>query len=667
MFDGRELVLADSDFKLSKVSVRIPNLAADVKCLVGGKVVLGEVQELPGKTVECIYRRDGFKDVVKHYEVRMGRGQELSAPQPGDWVRLVIEKPPEPPKKPKPPKKKPKVEKRDDTKKPDAQVKREAPKKQDEAKPQEPVKPVEGEVRFQLAEGVRCTFKGERIDSQDGRKLAPGQYECVYESDEKNDEGRPKYSPQTVSFAVVQDKVTQVNIPYSDSWKKTGDTEDLEIKHRERDERTRNEQKVAASSAIGMLMRTKPVTDRRKRLQEAFSILSEGVASNLFDSAEVDFMRQGIFSRQNMIVGAVSNGCSVAISVNGRDIEPGGYQVFEFRDGRLPDRWEAVRKGCEPKRLDIAFDGRELYLFDSDFAFEIRIPELPEGVVCRVGGERVYDSVKGCSGETLKFSYERRGYDYDGETEYEVTAEEGQILPAPRSRDWKIRPVTVYIPQMTEGIKCIVDGDEVTKELSLKPGVKVEYVYRRRNHKDQEGEYEVKLADYQELPRPGLWERTSKVDKEEEDLIAREKESRRVAATNRFWRLMSELEPVAERRRRLDEAGEIIDRCVGDNLLSVKEARPLNTELIVRQRWMVGAVSNGCSVAVGVAGKRIEPGGFEVFVFKNGRPPERWEATREGFKPKRLDVMFDGRELVLSDADFQSGNAAAGPPNDGEM
>ena len=83
---------ADSDWKLDPVEVLVPRLMAGVSCWIDGGELTGGgvVTNLPGSKIVCTYRRKGYKDVRKTYEVIFAEYQELPAPTFQEWELLPV-------------------------------------------------------------------------------------------------------------------------------------------------------------------------------------------------------------------------------------------------------------------------------------------------------------------------------------------------------------------------------------------------------------------------------------------------------------------------------------------------------------------------------------------------------------------------------------------------
>ena len=125
----------------------------------------------------------------------------------------------------------------------------------------------------------------------------------------------------------------------------------------------------------------------------------------------------------------------------------------------------------------------------------------------------------------------------------------------------------------------------------------------------------------------------------------------RIDATNRFWTLVAQMEPVSSRKKRLLDAESIYRTAVTSNLLEASDSSILSDALFTRRGWIVGRIVNGCPDPVEVAGQKIAPSSSELFVLTNGLP-QSWDVRRVGFEDLPLTRQFDGQEVSLADGDF---------------
>ena len=164
----------------------------------------------------------------------------------------------------------------------------------------------------------------------------------------------------------------------------------------------------------------------------------------------------------------------------------------------------------------------------------------------------------------------------------------------------------------------------------------------------------------------------------EEDRIAREKaekeriadekaeiERQRVAAmsdvTNKVWKLLAQVVPVAERSKRIREADAIYRQASRSNMLDRAVDDMIFNAIQDRRHWVVGSVSNKCCEEVMIDGRCVESGSVAVFVFTNG-VPHRWEALRKGYEPLALETKFDGMELTIDEGAFRRSEVEVAVP-----
>ena len=83
---------SESDWKVKPVHVRIPRFSADVSCWIGEHELRSgsTITNLPGQRIECAFRRKGYKNVQKIFEVDFSDNQELPAPRFDEWELLPV-------------------------------------------------------------------------------------------------------------------------------------------------------------------------------------------------------------------------------------------------------------------------------------------------------------------------------------------------------------------------------------------------------------------------------------------------------------------------------------------------------------------------------------------------------------------------------------------------
>ncbi len=78
------------EWELLSVTVSLPRLPEGTTCLIDGKLASDNLTRKPGERISAIYRRDGYEDVHKTYEVAFEDGQRLPGPAEGEWKLLKV-------------------------------------------------------------------------------------------------------------------------------------------------------------------------------------------------------------------------------------------------------------------------------------------------------------------------------------------------------------------------------------------------------------------------------------------------------------------------------------------------------------------------------------------------------------------------------------------------
>ena len=86
-FDGRTILVQDSDFAAATVKMYVPRLDEGISCTVSNMVCVSrsEIRLVPGDHV-CTYTRKGYESQHRPFTVRVNHSEEL--PRPGEWRRL---------------------------------------------------------------------------------------------------------------------------------------------------------------------------------------------------------------------------------------------------------------------------------------------------------------------------------------------------------------------------------------------------------------------------------------------------------------------------------------------------------------------------------------------------------------------------------------------------
>ncbi len=323
-------------------------------------------------------------------------------------------------------------------------------------------------------------------------------YNCVY----RRDGG--KYLAQTNSF-FVKAGMTTVSLPPVREWQLVPPDP---------------KKKAEVIRKCEKLMDIEPFDARQNRLEQAESVLKSAVDDNLLTSEEAKKLEADINERKNWIVGRVDNRWQRAIEVDGQSIKPGSSKVFTFKDG-LPQPWEARSEGCEPMGLRREFDGQTIVVSamreipkpapdpspPRPRLIEVKIPELPEGITCIIDEEEVSGSIRRNVGQTISYAYFKKGRDYVGPKSYVVKDTDSQSLPLPTEKDWRIKPVKMFVPMFSNDISCRIDGVEVPSggEVVKVPGKQMVCVYLREGFYDVVITNTVPSANFTEIPGPSRW------------------------------------------------------------------------------------------------------------------------------------------------------------------
>ena len=364
------------------------------------------------------------------------------------------------------------------------------------------------------------------------------------------------------------------------------------------------------ASAVRAKLDIEPVENRRKRIDDARSLMRNSWATRLLPPAEFAAVQHEVAAAANCLAGVVGNGCGDTIRVGEEEIPPGVAKTIVSRDGKL-DSLVVARTGYQPIRLPATFDGRSFTLTDSLFTaspVRMTVPKTHAGVACRVG------DLSATSGEFFSLApgdyvcvYSRAGY-VPQRRSFTVRVNAPMELPGPSEWQPSVKSdVTINTGRASGGrnlVPVFIGDDEKNLDIQSK----------------------LKLAT-----------------------------CRRCAA-----KLVEE--PVETRQDRLDEAARILTRAVAvDRVMTQDEAASLYAAIERRRQWAVGKVQNGCSGKLVVGGREIPPRATQILVFEEGLP-EKWTAQLEGYLPKELMRDFDGRTLHFTDADFTPKAALGAPP-----
>lgn len=124
----------------------------------------------------------------------------------------------------------------------------------------------------------------------------------------------------------------------------------------------------------------------------------------------------------------------------------------------------------------------------------------------------------------------------------------------------------------------------------------------------------------------------------------------RKEVTKQCFVLMRE-EPVEDRRRRLDEARDLMEENKINGVFNDIQAEKLEEAINERRRWIVGKVANKTATLLSVAGQAVDPGRSEIVKFEE-KLPDRWICSADGYDDVGLPHEFDGRTIVVTETDL---------------
>ena len=124
----------------------------------------------------------------------------------------------------------------------------------------------------------------------------------------------------------------------------------------------------------------------------------------------------------------------------------------------------------------------------------------------------------------------------------------------------------------------------------------------------------------------------------------------RKEVTKQCFVLMRE-EPVEDRRRRLDEARDLMEENKINGVFNDIQAEKLEEAINERRRWIVGKVANKTATLLSVAGQAVDPGRSEIVKFEE-KLPDPWICSADGYDDVGLPHEFDGRTIVVTETDL---------------
>lgn len=420
-------------------------------------------------------------------------------------------------------------------------------------------------------------------------------------------------------------------------------------------------------AAIKAKLAIEPVETRLERIKAASALLHNSWTKRLLSDSDAAKAEDAIDAVSKWCVVSVRNSCSDLISVDGKDIAIGGCRVMLFKDGRSDIR-KVVREGYLPMNLPKGLDGKVFEISDGMLEAKpvtVEIPFFENGVVCKIGDKvcSPKDTIQLKPG-VYECVYAKRDFK-EQHIPFTVHVKVEPVVPEPgpwqRTDEYNDRrksidgacdrfmsePVAVSVPQLDQGVICLVDGERREwGSFDLKPG-SYRYRYEREGFESQSGMLEVKPGEPVRLKPPAAWETISEAAERKR---AENMKAMQDAVRDKCAELWAN-EPVDDRQDRLESAGVRVAKAIFDGVLTEDGAKALLDEINRRKKWAVGKVKNECSVPITVGGHRVAPGTTELIVFESGIPDE-WFAEAEGYERKQLLRDFDGCTLTFDSLDF---------------
>ncbi len=174
-------------------------------------------------------------------------------------------------------------------------------------------------------------------------------------------------------------------------------------------------------------------------------------------------------------------------------LAPGDHKVEYRREGYFNQTIPFTVKLATPDTVPSPGEWRILKAV-------VSVPELEDGVVCRIDGKEVATHIELPLG-TYRYEFVRNGY-RNQTNELEVVDAKPMTLDRPNN--WIELPVEVSLPVLEEGVACKIDGNQVEKAVSVKPGSHI-YEFVREGCQPQYGSFTVSAGRPITLPAPGAW------------------------------------------------------------------------------------------------------------------------------------------------------------------
>lgn len=426
-----------------EVAVRSPT---GTTCFIDGKEVRGKTLKFkPGSHVVCVYKREGYADVTKTYEVTHADWQELPFPTYPEWIPLAI----------------------------------------DVAVPP-------------LPDGATCLIDGKEIKGESLR-LKPGiRVLCMYKragyADVKKEykvtatEGQVFPSPAPAEWELLSVRVAIPPLPEGTICLVNGqDTKGHSLMFKPGDYVVC----VYRKEGFEDIAQNYPVT---MKAEQTFPPPPENGWIARFFNVAVPPLPEGV---ECAVDGEVLRGGSVSRRFG--HLVMCTYSRRGYKDVVRQYRVSAARNQVLPKPTAGDWELE---------AVRLMVPEAQYDVRCKIDGEpvsvgKVFSRLPG---DKVECRFERDNFHPISKV-YAVTTAPRQTVPVPEDQEWIPLTVRTAVPRLEEGVICKVDKKQVTsgQHLQLTPG-EHECVYMRADFKPQVSRFIVSSGRDAIVPSAREWE-----------------------------------------------------------------------------------------------------------------------------------------------------------------
>ena len=292
-----------------------------------------------------------------------------------------------------------------------------------------------------LPADVVCTIDG--VPCASGKvSVREGSHECVYRNTTSTYEGCRDFEDQRIGVETTRG--CRIRLAPPGPWVNSSEF----VAARKNSEQSKRGDEIEAKCRE--LLKPEPIDTRRRRLEQAWSLLSDFRSAQQLGDARMRKLRGDYEAERSKVIGRVVNETDLRIEVRGL---AGGAQV-------------------------VAPHSRETVVYDEGRPYDNGLPN----------DARV--AVHGYADLSLP-----KARDFDGH-EFIVTMDKLDPLP-----------MKVSLPELERGVTCAIAGNAVKSSIDLKPGFYI-CVYSKDGFADQRKEFEVVVGKPLTLPEPGKWEQT---------------------------------------------------------------------------------------------------------------------------------------------------------------